>query len=87
MKSNGSSVGGYLKPEYYGVYARYIARYIQAMKAQGIHIEAITPQNEPQHGGNNPSLVMSASQQAVFIKNHLGPTRFPARCAKRSGSP
>jgi glucosylceramidase len=73
MKSNGSSVGGNLKPEYYGVYARYIARYIQAMKAQGIHIEAITPQNEPQHGGNNPSLVMSASQQAVFIKNHLGP--------------
>lgn len=73
MKSNGSSVGGNLKPEYYGVYARYIARYIQAMKAQGIRIEAITPQNEPQHGGNNPSLVMSASQQAVFIKNHLGP--------------
>lgn len=73
MKSNGSSVGGNLKPEYYGVYARYFVRYIQAMKAQGIHIGAITPQNEPQHGGNNPSLVMSASQQAVFIKNHLGP--------------
>lgn len=73
MKSNENSVGGNLKPEYYSVYARYFVRYIQAMKAQGIHIEAITPQNEPQHGGNNPSMVMSASQQAVFIKNHLGP--------------
>jgi glucosylceramidase len=73
MKSNGNSAGGNLKPEYYGVYAQYFVRYIQAMKTHGIHIRAITPQNEPQHGGNNPSLVMSASQQAVFIKNHLGP--------------
>jgi len=43
------------------------------MKANGITIDAITPQNEPQHGGNNPSLVMSAAQQKDFIKNHLGP--------------
>ncbi|MCB9296001.1 MAG: glucosylceramidase [Lewinellaceae bacterium] len=73
MKSNGSSVGGNLKPQYYGVYARYFVKYIQAMQAQGIAIDAITPQNEPQHGGNNPSMVMSAAQQADFIKNHLGP--------------
>jgi len=43
------------------------------MKAKGITINSITPQNEPQHGGNNPSMVMSATQQADFIKNHLGP--------------
>lgn len=73
MKTNGSSVGGNLKPEYYSVYARYFVRYIQAMKSNGITIDAVTPQNEPQHGGNNPSLVMSFIQQADFIKNHLGP--------------
>ena len=73
MKSNGSSVGGNLKPQYYGVYAQYFVKYIQAMQALGITIDAITPQNEPQHGGNNPSMVMSAAQQADFIKNHLGP--------------
>lgn len=73
MKTNGSSVGGNLKPQYYGVYARYFVRYIQSMQALGIAIDAITPQNEPQHGGNNPSMVMSAAQQADFIKNHLGP--------------
>ncbi len=73
MKTNGSSIGGNLKPEYYGVYAQYFVKYIQAMQAQGITIDAITPQNEPQHGGNNPSMVMSAAQQADFIKNHLGP--------------
>lgn len=73
MKDNGSSIGGSLQPAYYSVYAQYFVKYIQAMKAKGITIDAITPQNEPQHGGNNPSMVMSALQQADFIKNHLGP--------------
>jgi glucosylceramidase len=36
-------------------------------------IDAITPQNEPLHGGNNPSMLMTAAEQATFIKNHLGP--------------
>lgn len=73
MKDNGLFVGGSLKPEYYGVYAQYFVKYIQQMQAQGITIDAITPQNEPLHPGNNPSMLMSATQQADFIKNHLGP--------------
>jgi glucosylceramidase len=73
MKDNGSSVGGSLKPEYYNVYAQYFIKYIQQMKAQGITINAITPQNEPLNPGNNPSLSMTADQQLVFIKDHLGP--------------
>lgn len=68
MKSNKNSVGGNLKPEYYSVYADYFVKYIQAMRDEGILIDAITPQNEPQHGGNNPSLVMSAAQQGDFVK-------------------
>ena len=73
MKDNGSSIGGSLQPMYYGVYANYFVKYIQQMQAKGIPINAITIQNEPQHGGNNPSMVMSATQQANFIKNNLGP--------------
>ena len=73
MKDNGSSIGGSLQPQYYSVYAQYFVKYLQAMKAKGITVDAITPQNEPQHGGNNPSMVMSALQQADFIKSHLGP--------------
>ena len=74
MKSNQSSIGGFLLPKYYGVYANYLVKYLMAMKQKGIEIDAITIQNEPQHGGNNPSLLMSALEQADFIKNHLGPT-------------
>ena len=73
MKDNGSSVGGSLLPQYYNVYAAYFVKYIQAMQAKGIAIDAVTIQNEPQHGGNNPSMLMSAAQQAEFIKNNLGP--------------
>lgn len=73
MKDNKNSIGGSLLPQYYSVYANYFVRYIKGMQSLGITIDAITPQNEPQHGGNNPSMVMSAMQQADFIKNHLGP--------------
>ena len=73
MKDNGQSKGGSLKPEFYGVYANYFVKYIQAMQKEGISIDAITPQNEPLHPGNNPSLYMPSPQQADFVKNHLGP--------------
>lgn len=73
MKDNGNSIGGSLKPEYYSVYAKYFVKYIQAMQAEGIKIDAITPQNEPLHPGNNPSMYMTAGDQATFIKAHLGP--------------
>lgn len=73
MKTNESMVGGSLKPAYYAVYANYFVKYIQAMKANGIQVDAVTVQNEPQHGGNNPSMLMNATEQADFIKNNLGP--------------
>jgi len=73
MKDNNSFIGGSLQPQYYGVYAQYFVKYIQKMKAEGITIDAVCPQNEPLHPGNNPSMLMTATQQAAFIKNNLGP--------------
>ena len=73
MKTNGKVMGGSLKPECYGMYAQYLVRYVQAMKAQGIAIDALTVQNEPESGRNTPSLVMTAAEQTMFIKTALGP--------------
>ncbi len=73
MKDNNSFVGGSLQTKYYPAYAQYFVKYIQLMKAQGITVDAITPQNEPLNPANNPSLLMPAAQQADFIKNNLGP--------------
>jgi glucosylceramidase len=73
MKSNGLSMGGHLLKKYYASYANYFVKYIQAMKKQGISIASVTMQNEPEHGGNNPSLLMDAQEQKDFLKNYLGP--------------
>jgi glucosylceramidase len=73
MKTNDSTKGGSLKPEYYKVYAQYFVKYIQAMKAEGITINAVTLQNEPLNPNNNPSLVMQPDEQAAFIKTAVGP--------------
>jgi glucosylceramidase len=74
MKTNGDARGGSLKPEYYSAYAKYLMKYVQAMKKEGIVIDALTVQNEPLHPGNNPSLLMLAEDQKVFVRDHLGPT-------------
>jgi len=73
MKTNNDTRGGRLKPEFYPAYAKYLVKYIQGMKANGITIDAITVQNEPLHPGNNPSLLLVAPDEADFIENHLGP--------------
>jgi glucosylceramidase len=73
MKTNKSSIGGRLMPEYYDAYARYLVKYVQGMQAEGITIDAITIQNEPLNPNNNPSMEMSSAEQAAFIKNNLGP--------------
>jgi glucosylceramidase len=73
MKSNDNSKGGSLKPEYYGVYARYFVKYIETMKAEGIALDTITVQNEPLNPKNNPSLAMFANEEDTFIKDDLGP--------------
>lgn len=73
MKTNNATKGGSLKPEYFDAYAKYFVKYIQEMKAEGIAIDAITIQNEPLHPGNNPSMYMTALDQADFIKKSLGP--------------
>ncbi len=73
MKTNNSSVGGNLNSQFYKTYANYFVKYIQAMKAEGINIDAITPQNEPMNPYNNPSMEMQANEETDFIKGYLGP--------------
>jgi glucosylceramidase len=83
MKDNANAKGGSLKPEFYNVYAQYFVKYIQQMKAEGIVIDAITPQNEPMNPDNTPSLKMTAEQQRDFIKNDLGPAFAAASIATK----
>jgi glucosylceramidase len=49
MKDSGSLGYGKLKPEYYGVYAQYFVKWLNAWRAEGLGISAVTMQNEPHH--------------------------------------
>jgi glucosylceramidase len=80
MKTNDSFIAGSLKPECYAAYARYFVKYVEVMRGNGIHVSAVTPQNEPHNPKNEPSMVMTAAEQAEFIRGHLGP-------ALRKGAP
>lgn len=73
MKTNNHVKGGSLRKESYSDYARYFVRYIREMEKEGVTIDAITIQNEPENPKNTPSMLMTAEEQADFIKNHLGP--------------
>ncbi|MEO0469657.1 MAG: glycoside hydrolase family 30 beta sandwich domain-containing protein [Bacteroidota bacterium] len=74
MKSNQSLTdGGTLKSEFYAAYAQYFVQYLTEMDKLGISIAALTIQNEPLHQAAYPSMSMRASEQLVFIRDHLGP--------------
>jgi glucosylceramidase len=73
MKTNDNASGGSLLPQYYGVYAQYFVKYIQAMQASGIPISAVTPQNEPLNANNEPACVMSDTAEDIFVRQYLGP--------------
>jgi glucosylceramidase len=73
MKTNGAVKGGHLKPEYYSAYAQYFVKYIEAMKAEGITLTAITVENEPLNPKNTPSMAMFAEEEDAFIGKYLGP--------------
>lgn len=65
--------GSQLKREYYGVYADYLVKYIQAYGKEGLPIFALTPQNEisGQHG--IPSCYYSSIDNATFVNQYLRP--------------
>lgn len=77
MKSGETSkmTNGSLQPQYYGVWAEYISKYVSAYKEQGIDLWGITPQNEPLHAHDArwDSNGLTPEQGRDFLRDHLGP--------------
>lgn len=68
-KSKNSWTDGHLNPDYRDTYADYFVKFIETMKAQGINIYAVTPQNEPLNKANCASLYMPWDEEAPFVKS------------------
>ena len=73
MKSSGGPIGGSLLTEHYASYAAYLVRYLDQMRTRGLEVDYLSIQNEPLHDSNNPSMRMSADEQARFVADALGP--------------
>ena len=73
-RENGFHRGGALLPEYYQAYANYLARYIEAWRAEGLEIWGVTPVNEPMgNDGGWESMDFSPAVETEFIAKYLGP--------------
>ena len=74
-RENGFHRGGALLPEYYQAYADYIAKYVEAWRAEGVDIWAVTPVNEPMgNDGGWESMDFWPAAETQFIAENLGPT-------------
>ena len=54
-------------------YAQYLIKWVQAYQGQGITVEAVAPQNEPNFGQNYPSCLWGTSTYVTFVGKYLGP--------------
>ncbi|PIE82480.1 MAG: hypothetical protein CSA11_00325 [Chloroflexi bacterium] len=74
MKDNENLNAGSLQSQYYDAFANYHVKFVEAYASYGLPIDSLTPQNEPEHESNSyPSMAMSAEEQKVFVRDHLGP--------------
>lgn len=69
MKTGGSIGGGFMRWEYVDCYADYFVKFLQAYKAEGIHIQAVTVQNEIQadQKGQMPACIWHPDLEAEFV--------------------
>jgi glucosylceramidase len=79
MKTSATMNGGNVDPAQFALLAQYFVQFTQAYQAQGVPIYAISPQNEPLYTTSSyPTAGMSATDQANFIGNYLGPAMSAA---------
>ncbi|WP_194910536.1 glycoside hydrolase family 30 protein [Catenulispora rubra] len=73
MKDNGDYSQGSLQNQYYGAYAQYFVKYIQAYQAQGVPIDFVSVQNEPTCCSGYPSMSWDGGSLDDFTANDLLP--------------
>jgi glucosylceramidase len=75
MKTGGSLLGGSMRKHYFDSYAQYFVKFLEAYKADGVHIAAVTTQNEvdTDQDGRMPASLWGQEYEASFIGDFLGP--------------
>lgn len=76
MKAGGSMLGGSMRKHYFQPYAQYFVKFLQAYKAEGITIGAVTTQNEvdTDQDGRMPAALWGQEYEIGFVKDFLAPS-------------
>ena len=62
-----------MEPEYLDAYARLFGKFVDAYRAEGVNIQMVMPQNEPNSDQNFPSCCWTAADLNTFVGQYLGP--------------
>ena len=75
MKFNRNMKGGTIKKSSLEAYSRYFQRFLEAYKAEGVEINAITIQNEVDTtvDGRYASCLLAQEDEILFVGKYLGP--------------
>lgn len=77
LKTNGSVVGGEVKPTEYGNFVKYLNTYIDYMANNSVPLSAISLQNEPNYEVTYESCDWNATQMLDFCKNYAQDIKAP----------
>ncbi|MBV8834633.1 MAG: hypothetical protein JO108_35995, partial [Acidobacteriaceae bacterium] len=75
IKQSGTMLGGCMRKRYYAPYAKYFVKFLQAYRAAGVAVNAVTIQNEvdTNQDGRMPACQWGQEYEAEFVAGHLGP--------------
>ncbi len=75
MKPNNSMIGGAMRKLSFDPYARYFVKFLEAYKAEGVDINAVTVQNEmdAEQEGHMPACLWAQEQEMEFSARFLAP--------------
>ena len=72
-KEKSEGVQNRLKPEYIGVYADYLIKFVKAYEKEGITVNALSLQNEPQFDGADYPCMRVTKEDYLKLLSALGP--------------
>ena len=81
----GRCFGGRLKKEYYGSWAKYLTKFIQAYLDEGIPVTMLSIQNEASAATNWDSCLWSGEEESTFLKEYLYPEMKAAGLTEKVG--
>jgi glucosylceramidase len=75
MKDNGSMLGGTIRRRYLGSYAQYLAKFLRGYDDEGVHVNALTSQNEvdTDQDSRMPACLFPQEAEVEFVGRHVGP--------------